>query len=81
MDTVRKGDIYGTTAQDFWGMGYLAGKYLYMNAHGMDVSSSTDTGVILVTKENIDTYADDRTKQHDEWRAEAPYIVKQATAK
>jgi len=78
LDTIRAGSIHGTTAQDFWGMGYLAGKYLYMKAMGMEIPDETDTGVILVTKDNIDTYAADRDAEHQKWREEAPEIVAKA---
>lgn len=76
LDTLRKGWIHGVTAQDFWAMGYLAGKYLYMVNQGANVPSETDTGVLLVTQENIDTYADNRTAEHEKWRKEAPSLIK-----
>ena len=75
LDTLRKGWIHGVTAQDFWAMGYLAGKYLYMVNMGAEVPSETDTGVLLVTSENIDTYADKRDAEHARWRQEAPALI------
>jgi len=81
LDTLRNGSIHGVTAQDFWGMGYLAGKYLWMNAMGMDIPDETDTGVILVTKDNIDTYAADRDADHQKWREEAADMVAEANSK
>lgn len=76
LDTLRKGWIHGLTAQDFWAMGYLAGKYLFMVNNGMDIPDETDTGVLLVTRDNIDTYAVDRDAEHARWRAEAPELLK-----
>ena len=81
LDTLREGSIHGVTAQDFWGMGYLAGKFLYMNAHGMEIPDEYDTGVILVTQENIDTYAIDRDADHETWREEAEEIIAQVNGK
>lgn len=75
LDTLRKGWIHGLTAQDFWAMGYLAGKYLFMINNGLEIPDETDTGVLLVTQENIDTYAIDRDADHAKWRAEAPELL------
>lgn len=79
LDTIRKGQIHGVTAQDFWAMGYLAGRQLYMNHHGLEVPDVTDSGIILVTNENIDTYNEARDEKHQEWRAEAEEIIEKAT--
>lgn len=57
---VREGKIYGVMAQNFFKMGYLGTKYAWEAAQGKEVPSETDSGVTLVTKENIDTYKNDR---------------------
>lgn len=81
LDTIREENIHGVTAQDFWAMGYLAGKYLYMQANGLDIPDETDTGVLLVTKENIDTYNKDRDAEHMRWREEAAAIIESVNNK
>jgi ABC-type sugar transport system substrate-binding protein len=53
---VREGKIYGIMAQDFYKMGYLGAKYAMEAAQGKETPSITDSGVTLVTKENIDSY-------------------------
>ena len=53
---VRSGEIYGIMAQDFFKMGYLGAKYAWQAAQGIEVPSLTDSGITLVTKDNIDTY-------------------------
>lgn len=59
LDNVRKGLIWGTLAQNFYKQGYLSAKYILDNAEGKTVPSIVDSGVVLITKDNVDTYADD----------------------
>jgi ribose transport system substrate-binding protein len=53
---VREGTIYGVMAQDFYKMGNLAAKYIVDYLNGEEVPDIVDSGVTLVTLENIDTY-------------------------
>lgn len=53
---VRDGSIYGVMAQDFYKMGYLASKNIIAHLKGEAVPSVVDSGVSLVTLENINTY-------------------------
>lgn len=53
---VREGTIYGVMAQDFYKMGYLASKNIIEYMKGNEVPDIVDSGVTLVTLENIDTY-------------------------
>ncbi len=48
-----------------------------MQANGLEVPDEFDTGVILVTNDNIDTYAEDRDADHENWRKEAADIIAQ----
>ena len=57
---VREGKIYGIMAQNFFKMGYLGAKYAWQAAQGIDVPEEVDSGVTLVTQENVDTYKDER---------------------
>lgn len=57
---VKEGKIYGIMAQDFYKIGYLGSKYAWEAAMGKQVPSETDSGVTLVTKENVDFYKQDR---------------------
>jgi ribose transport system substrate-binding protein len=51
---VRDGSIYGVISQDYYTMGYLAGKYAYEKSLGLDVPSFTYTDSYLITKETVD---------------------------
>ncbi len=53
---VRAGTMYGVMAQDFYQMGYLASKYILEYLDGKEVPNIVDSGVKLVTAENIDSY-------------------------
>lgn len=53
---VKSGEIYGLMAQDFFKMGYLGAQYAFDAAQGKEVPAMTDSGVTLITKENVDTY-------------------------
>jgi ribose transport system substrate-binding protein len=61
LDFIREGVTYGTLVQDTDRMGRLGVDMLIeiINNGGTRPASlpeNTDTGIILVTKENIDTY-------------------------
>ena len=56
LDNIRKDVIWGTMAQNFYKMGYLSGKYIVDKLNGRPVPSFTDSGTVLITKENVDTY-------------------------
>jgi ribose transport system substrate-binding protein len=55
---IRKGVIWGTMAQNFYKMGYMSGKYIVDKLNGRPVPSLTDSGTVLITKENVDSYKD-----------------------
>lgn len=55
---IRKGVIWGTMAQNFYKMGYVSGKYIVDKLGGKAVPSLTDSGTVLITKDNVDTYKD-----------------------
>jgi ribose transport system substrate-binding protein len=56
VDNISKGKIWATMAQKFWRMGYLGGKYAMDTIKGKKVPSFTDSGTILVTKDNLKTF-------------------------
>lgn len=56
VDFIKEGVVQGTVVQRQYMMGYLAIKNLYKLANGEKIPEITDTGVIVVTKENVDTY-------------------------
>lgn len=60
LQVVREGKIYGIMAQNFFKMGYLGAKYAWEASQGKEVPSETDSGVTLVTKDNVDTYKENR---------------------
>lgn len=60
LDFVRDGTIYGTVAQNFYKIGYEPGKilYEYVALGKKPTQKAIDSGCMLVTKDNIDTYVD-----------------------
>lgn len=55
---IREGLIWATMTQDFYRMGYESVGFVHDFLNGGEVPSVTDSGTVLVTAENIDTYAD-----------------------
>jgi ribose transport system substrate-binding protein len=56
LDYIKKGVIYGTVTQQPFQMGYLSVKNLKDLVEGKAIQDRIDTGVTIVTKENVDTY-------------------------
>ena len=59
LDKVKDGSIDGTVAQGQYNMGYWSMMMLYAEANGIstaDLPGYVDTGVTIVTKENVDEY-------------------------
>ncbi|WP_421853539.1 sugar ABC transporter substrate-binding protein [Oricola sp.] len=56
LGAIREGLIWGTMTQDFYRMGYESVGFIHDHLDGKDVPSVTDSGTVLVTAENIDTY-------------------------
>lgn len=56
LQLIRDGAVHGTIPQNFYAMGYLGAKAILDLKEGKEVPSVTDTGSILVTKDNIDSY-------------------------
>ena len=56
LGAIREGLVWGTMTQDFYRMGYEAVGFVHEHLNGSDVPSVTDSGTVLVTAENIDTY-------------------------
>lgn len=54
---IKDGKIWGTMAQNFYKMGYIAGEYAMKYLAGEEVDSVVDSGTILITAENADTYS------------------------
>lgn len=55
LDALKKGDIHALVAQDPQKMGYLGVKAVVDHLRGQAVDAAIDTGVALVTSENIET--------------------------
>lgn len=60
LDLLRSGDIDGTIVTSFFNYGYQAAYWLYQHVTEGKVPAQVinDAGTILVTSENVDTYAD-----------------------
>ncbi len=56
---IRDGDIWATMAQNFYKMGYMAGKLAVDHLNGESVPSVVDSGTVLITVDNVDTYAEE----------------------
>ncbi|MDO4343673.1 MAG: sugar-binding protein [Eubacteriales bacterium] len=56
LDLIRNGEIYGTVAQRPVNGGYLAVQYMVDLLNGKEIPERVDTGCVLVTKDNVDTY-------------------------
>lgn len=44
-------------AQNFYKMGYTAGEFAVKYLNGEEVESVVDSGTVLITAENVDTYS------------------------
>jgi ribose transport system substrate-binding protein len=53
---IKSGRTWATMTQNFFKMGYLGGKYAMDTLKGKKVPSTTDSGTVLVTKDNLATY-------------------------
>ncbi len=59
LDKIKSGEIDGTVAQGMYNMGYWSMMMLYTEANGLSekaLPGNLDTGVTIVTKENVDEY-------------------------
>jgi ribose transport system substrate-binding protein len=54
VDAMRHGELHGLVLQDPFNMGYLAVKMLVAHLRGADIERRVDTGLLLVTAENMD---------------------------
>lgn len=58
LDLIRSGEIYGTVAQRPYNGGYLSVQYMVDLLNGKEIPERVDTGCVLVTADNVDTYKD-----------------------
>ena len=59
LDKVKNGEIDATVAQGMYNMGFWSMMFLYTEANGLSAKAlpqNVDTGVTIVTKENVDEY-------------------------
>ncbi len=61
LDGVRNGDIYATMTQNFYRKGYQAAQWIcdYVRTGKKPEKLINDSGTMVVTQENIDTYKED----------------------
>ena len=64
LDGIRKGNIWGTMAQNFYRRGYESIRYCveYLNGNKSAFNKVNDSGLVLVTKDNVDTVVTDLAK-------------------
>jgi ABC-type sugar transport system substrate-binding protein len=57
LDGIRKGEIWGTMAQNFYKRGYESIRFCveYLGGNTAAFNKINDSGLVLVTKENVDT--------------------------
>ena len=58
IQAIKDGLIWGTLTQDYFKMGYEGTQFILKAKKGEKVPSITDSGTILVTKDNVDSYKD-----------------------
>ena len=58
VDAIRNGMVWGTLAQNFMRMGYEPVGIILDHGAGKPTPSMVDSGLILVTKENVETYTE-----------------------
>ena len=56
---VKDGRIWATMAQNFYKMGYQSATAAYQYLQGEEVDPVYDSGTVLITAENADTYSFD----------------------
>lgn len=54
VDAMRRGELHGLVLQDPFNMGYLGVKMLVQHLNGAELDKRVDTGLTLVTPENMD---------------------------
>jgi ribose transport system substrate-binding protein len=54
VDAMRNGELHGLVLQDPFNMGYLAVKMLVEHLRGIEIEKRVDTGLLLVTPENME---------------------------
>lgn len=57
LQNIRDGAIWGTMGQNFYKMGFLAGELAMDFLNGKTVNSINDSGTVLITADNVDTYS------------------------
>ncbi|WHH60746.1 substrate-binding domain-containing protein [Petroclostridium sp. X23] len=69
LDYIRSGEVYATLSQNFYRCGYQAAQWIVdYNKTGKKPSpDSIDTGTIVITKENVDTYINE-LKDRSQWK-------------
>src|SRR3712207_8894297 len=70
---LRTGEVHGLAVQDPFGMGYLAVKTAVQALQGETVSRRIDTGVTMVTPENMAEPA--RSEEHTSELQSRQYLV------
>jgi len=62
IDSIRKGEVFGTFNQNFQKQGYEAIRNIVDYFSKRPFPKETDAGIVLITKENVDTYIPDMWK-------------------
>ena len=62
IDSIRKGEVYGTFNQNFQKQGYEAVRNIVDYFAKRPIPKKTDAGIVLITKANVDTYLPDMWK-------------------
>ena len=59
LEYIRSGNIWATMGQNFYKMGYLAGKLAMDHLNGVAVDSVYDSGTVLINNTNVDSFSYD----------------------
>jgi len=65
LDAIREGTVQFCIAQKTYKMGWLAVEKLLQACEGKPIDREIDTGVIFVTKDNVDTYMQDMREEFE----------------
>ena len=57
LQKIRDGEIWGTMGQNFYKMGFMAGQLAMDYLSGTAVDSIYDSGTVLITADNVETYS------------------------
>ena len=56
LEAIKNGEVWGSLAQNFYNLGRIAVENAVNHIKGNEVQDTTDSGFVLITQENVDSY-------------------------